>query len=358
MAMIAWMPRLSGWNSPPVRPVRSLRRSGAVDDRPPGGRPGPGDRPDGRAGARRSQRWSSTWRACGTAPGGLRARRAASVFRLAQPALADMLGISGSGARRDRERGRLVPCLGRGLLRRERVVTVPPRPWAGLPAWPTTAAPRAGHAQPAGQFRNRAMPDGSGPRSRHAGSPGPAWRGCRAEGGRWVVARPDGRVGGTDRMGARQRGRGAGRRAIVIWRFTGARALSETAERRAQRGVAVVLLAAGSLHRRRIGLGPGQRSPRGASGIGIALTAVAVAVMPLLGWANTGWGRGSAPRPPPGRDPELPVRAQAAAVLLGLAVLTATWPGGWWRQSRHRIRPSPAAAAWEGIQSWRGDDCC
>jgi len=34
---------------------------------------------------------------------------------------------------------------------------------------------------------------------------------------------------------------------IVIWRCTGSRSLSETAERRAQRGVAISVLAAGPL---------------------------------------------------------------------------------------------------------------
>ncbi len=47
--------------------------------------------------------------------------------------------------------------------------------------------------------------------------------------------------------------------------------------------------------------------------------------------------------------------AQAAAVLAGLAV-TATWPGGWWADPVVGLAIA-AAAVWEGIQSWRGDDC-
>ncbi len=47
---------------------------------------------------------------------------------------------------------------------------------------------------------------------------------------------------------------------------------------------------------------------------------------------------------------------QAAAVLLGLAV-TAAWPGGWWADPVTGLAIA-AAAAWEGILSWRGDDCC
>jgi len=48
--------------------------------------------------------------------------------------------------------------------------------------------------------------------------------------------------------------------------------------------------------------------------------------------------------------------AQAAAVLVGLA-LTASWAGGWW------VDPLVALAiagwaAWEGVEAWRGEDCC
>ena len=73
---------------------------------------------------------------------------------------------------------------------------------------------------------------------------------------------------------------------IVIWRFTGTRALSGTAERRAQRAVAVSFwllapyIAAESVRDLVIG------HHSGTTVIGIALTAVAVAVMPLLGRAK------------------------------------------------------------------------
>ena len=73
---------------------------------------------------------------------------------------------------------------------------------------------------------------------------------------------------------------------IVIWRFTGTRALSGTAERRAQRAVAVSFwllapyIAAESIR----DLVTGHHA--GATVIGIALTAVALLVMPLLGRAK------------------------------------------------------------------------
>jgi divalent metal cation (Fe/Co/Zn/Cd) transporter len=144
---------------------------------------------------------------------------------------------------------------------------------------------------------------------------------------------------------------------IVIWRFTGTRTLSETAERRAQRGVAVSfwLLAPFITAESAQHMASGHHA--GVTAIGIALTAVAVVVMPLLGWAKQKLAArlGSAATAGEGTQNYL-CAAQAAAVLLGLAV-TAGWPGGWWADPVVGLAIA-AAAVWEGIQSWRGDDCC
>jgi divalent metal cation (Fe/Co/Zn/Cd) transporter len=144
---------------------------------------------------------------------------------------------------------------------------------------------------------------------------------------------------------------------IVIWRFTGARALSETAERRAQRGVAVSfwLLAPYIAAQSGLDLATGHHAT--ATTAGIALTAVALAVMPLLGWAKHRLAArlGSAATAGEGTQNYL-CAAQAVAVLASLAV-TAAWPGGWWADPVTGLVIA-AAAAWEGIQSWRGDDCC
>jgi divalent metal cation (Fe/Co/Zn/Cd) transporter len=144
---------------------------------------------------------------------------------------------------------------------------------------------------------------------------------------------------------------------IVIWRFTGARALTETAERRAQRGVAVSfwLLAPYIAADSAWDLATGHHAA--ASAVGIALTAVAVAVMPLLGWGKHRLGRrlSSAATAGEGTQNYL-CAAQAAAVLGGLAV-TAGWPGGWWADPVIGLGIA-AAAAREGLQPWRGDDCC
>jgi divalent metal cation (Fe/Co/Zn/Cd) transporter len=144
---------------------------------------------------------------------------------------------------------------------------------------------------------------------------------------------------------------------IVIWRFTGSRTLSGTAERRAQRGVAVSFwllapyVAAESIHH----LVAGQRTE--STVIGIVLTAIALVAMPLLGRAKHKLGAelGSDATAGEGTQNYL-CAAQAAAVLTGLTV-TAGWPGGWWIDPVIGLGIA-AAAVWEGIRSWRGDDCC
>ncbi len=144
---------------------------------------------------------------------------------------------------------------------------------------------------------------------------------------------------------------------VVVWRFTGARTLSETAERRAQSFVAASfwLLAPYIAARSLWDLSNGHHARDTA--IGIALTAVAVVVMPLLGWAKRRLGTrlGSAATAGEGTQNYL-CAAQAAAVLAGLAV-TAAWAGGWWADPAIGLLIA-AAAVWEGIKFWRGDDCC
>jgi divalent metal cation (Fe/Co/Zn/Cd) transporter len=144
---------------------------------------------------------------------------------------------------------------------------------------------------------------------------------------------------------------------IVIWRLTGARALSGTAERRAQRAVAISfwLLAPSIAADSAWDLADGHHAAPTTAGI--ALAAAALLVMPLLGLAKQRLAArlGSAAVAGEGTQNYL-CAAQAAAVLASLAV-TAAWPGSW------QVDPViglgiAAAAAWEGIQPWRGNDCC
>lgn len=144
--------------------------------------------------------------------------------------------------------------------------------------------------------------------------------------------------------------------AVVIWRFTGARTLSPTAERRAQIGVAVSFwinapyIAAESLRH----LFGDQRTE--GSVIGIAITAVAVLVMPILGRAQRRLGTrlGSAATVGEGVQNYL-CAIQAAAVLVGLT-LTTQWSGGWWLDPLIGLGVA-AVSIWQGFRSWRGEGC-
>lgn len=144
--------------------------------------------------------------------------------------------------------------------------------------------------------------------------------------------------------------------AIVIWRFSGSRTASQTAERRAQRGVAVSfwLLAPYIAAVSARDLAAGQH-PR-VTVIGMALTAVALLEMPLLGRAKHKLATrlGSAATAGEGTQNYL-CSAQAAAVLAGLAV-NAAWPGGWWLDPVIGLGIA-AVSAWEGLESWRGNGC-
>lgn len=144
---------------------------------------------------------------------------------------------------------------------------------------------------------------------------------------------------------------------IVIWRFTGTRILSGTAERRAQRAVAVSFwllapyVAAESVR----DLATGHHAE--ATVIGMALTAAALLEMPLLGRAKHKLAArlGSAATAGEGTQNYL-CAAQAAAVLAGLAI-TAAWPGGWWIDPVIGLGIA-AIAVREGAESWHGEDCC
>lgn len=144
---------------------------------------------------------------------------------------------------------------------------------------------------------------------------------------------------------------------IVIWRFTGSRTVSETAERRAQRAVAVSFwLLAPYLAVAAIRDLAGHH-PASASALGIVLTASSVVLMPALGIAKRRMGRvlGSGATAGEGTQ-NLMCAAQAAAVLAGLVVVAA-WPGGWPADPVIAL----GIAGWsvrEGSRSWQGADCC
>jgi divalent metal cation (Fe/Co/Zn/Cd) transporter len=144
--------------------------------------------------------------------------------------------------------------------------------------------------------------------------------------------------------------------AMVAWRFSGSRTLSETAERRAQHGVALSFwltapyIAAESVHYLF------DEHHADISVIGMALAAASLVLMPILGRAKhvLAVRLGSAATGGEGTQNYL-CGAQAAAVLVGLAV-TARWPGFWWFDPVIGLGIA-AAAIWQGVKSWRGEDC-
>jgi divalent metal cation (Fe/Co/Zn/Cd) transporter len=143
---------------------------------------------------------------------------------------------------------------------------------------------------------------------------------------------------------------------MVIWRFTGSRKLSEAAERRAQRGVALSFwltapyIAAESIR----DLLDDHHAET--SVIGIVLTAVAVVLMPLLGRIKHKLAARLSSVATAGEGTQNYLcGAQAAAVLAGLAV-TAAWPGCWWFDPMIGLGIA-FAAIWQGVRAWRGKDC-
>lgn len=145
--------------------------------------------------------------------------------------------------------------------------------------------------------------------------------------------------------------------AIVIWRFTGARAHSVTSERTAQKLVAISLwlLAAYIAVEAVRGLLGDHHTET--SAFGIALTAGAIVVMPLLGQAKKRLGAqlGSAATAGEGAQNNL-CAMQSVAVLASMGLLAIS-------SSLSFVDPLAAAfiafvAVYEGRETWRGEDCC
>lgn len=143
---------------------------------------------------------------------------------------------------------------------------------------------------------------------------------------------------------------------IVIWRFTGARTHSPTAERRAERLVAVSFfllapyIAAEAIH----GLASGARPD--SSTVGVAITASSIVLMPALGLAKRRLGHrlGSGATAGEGTQ-NLLCAAQGAAVLVGLAANAAL--GLWWFDGAIALGLA-AFAVREGRATWQGHGCC
>ena len=144
--------------------------------------------------------------------------------------------------------------------------------------------------------------------------------------------------------------------AVIVWRFTGARKFSDTAEGRAQKLVAVqffILAPYVLVESTRTLL---ERGHAEVTVIGMVLTATSVVLMPLLGKAKHRLAHrlGSTATAGEGTQNVL-CGYLSLAVLAGL--LGNTFFGWWWLDPIAALVIA-ALATREGLETWRGEGCC
>ena len=142
---------------------------------------------------------------------------------------------------------------------------------------------------------------------------------------------------------------------IIVWRFTGTRTLSETAETRAQKAVAVTFFLLAPYIAYDAAATLIARSHTGTSWLGIGLSVASLIVMPALGLAKRRLGArlGSAATAGEGTQ-NLLCAYLAAAVLAGL--LANTLLGWWWLDPVVAVGIAGLAVR-EGIEAWHGEEC-
>ena len=143
---------------------------------------------------------------------------------------------------------------------------------------------------------------------------------------------------------------------VIIWRFWGARALSERVERRAQKLVAIQFFILAPYIAVEAVRTLVTSSEPDVSYLGIGLTAVSAALMPAFGVAKRRVGAqlGSAATRSEGMQ-NLLCAYLSVAVLAGLALNAAL---GWWWADPLAALVIAGVAVREGREAWRGDDCC
>jgi len=143
---------------------------------------------------------------------------------------------------------------------------------------------------------------------------------------------------------------------IVVWRFSGSRMLSETAEGQAQKAVAVSFwLLAPYVAVQSVRDLLTQHHVE-TSLLGIALTISSLVLMPALGLTKQRLGARLSSAATAGEgNQNLLCAYLAAAVLLGLIGNAAL--GWWWLDSLAGLAVAGMALK-EGSQAWHGEDCC
>jgi divalent metal cation (Fe/Co/Zn/Cd) transporter len=143
---------------------------------------------------------------------------------------------------------------------------------------------------------------------------------------------------------------------IVIWRFTGARTLSDTAEGRAQKAVAVSfwLLAPYVAVESIRDLVIHQRPQTTLLGIGLTISSLVL--MPALGIAKQRLGARLNSGATAGEGAQNLLCAYLAAAVLAGLVANGLW--GWWWLDPLAGLAVAAVAIREGREAWRGESCC
>ncbi|MEV0615247.1 hypothetical protein AB0I81_18130 [Nonomuraea sp. NPDC050404] len=142
---------------------------------------------------------------------------------------------------------------------------------------------------------------------------------------------------------------------IVVWRFTGARTLSPSAEITARRAVALSfwLLAPYLVIHVAHDLDHGHRAVP--SVLGIVVTSFSLVSMPVLGLVKRRLGARLASAATSGEGTQNLICAiMAAGVLAGLWLNTLGW---WWVDPAVAVALA-AVAVREGKRAWHGDNCC
>jgi divalent metal cation (Fe/Co/Zn/Cd) transporter len=143
---------------------------------------------------------------------------------------------------------------------------------------------------------------------------------------------------------------------IIIWRFTGSRVMSQTAEHRAQKLVAIqFFILAPYVAGESIRALTGGEHPD-VSVLGMTLAVFSLITMPLLGIAKQRIAEqlGSAATKGEGRQNVL-CGYLAGALLIGLAGNAVV--GAWWLDPVVGMLIAGVAVK-EGMEAWRGEGCC
>jgi divalent metal cation (Fe/Co/Zn/Cd) transporter len=143
---------------------------------------------------------------------------------------------------------------------------------------------------------------------------------------------------------------------VIVWRFTGHRLLSHTAEERAQKLVAIqFFILAPYISFEAVRHLVGAQHPD-VSVLGMLLTATSLVGMPILGIAKQRLAQTLGSSATHGEGAQNLICAYlAGAVFLGLAGNAFF---GWWWLDPFAALAIAGVAVKEGLEAWRGESCC